>query len=286
MPRYPLVHPPPPTPEEIEATKRRRELRRWKPKGPFPFFALPFELRRQILSVLLVLDTVVDLDPTNHRVIGKRLQILQTSRRMHEEASRVFYGQNIFRLFPIHKEFFKTEDILLTRLPVRYRAIITRLDLRLGPHWADPPRCWTLGFGQSRGGRKRDKSGLEDCKSLWQLKVFVEVDPSHPIFNGWRINEAFYTEFCGGLLKRICSLAPELENVEFDGWESVKLAGPLMTELRWEARVAGKRISYGPERGWGEEAKRLSEAASAIHTPLLAPAEGLESAVAAISLQA
>ena len=286
MPRYPLVHPPPPTPEEVEATKRRRELKRWKPKGPFPFFALPFELRRQILGHVLVYDSVIDLDPSNHRFIGKRLQILQVSKRMHEEAYKIFYSQNIFRLFPLHKDFFNTEEILLTRLPVRYRAVIIRLDLRLGPHWAAPPPCWTLSYGQTGGGRRRDRSGLEDCTSLRQLKIFVEVDPSHPIFDGWRVDEWFYTDFGGGMLKRICALAPELENIEFDGWESVKLDGPLMKALLREARLAGRRVTYGPARGWAEEVERLSEATGAIHTRVQRPLKSLKSSVEAISLQA
>ena len=280
--RYPLVHPPPPTPEETAAKQRRIALRRWKAKGPFPYFRLPFEIRTLILEHLLLYDHVIDYDPANYRTIAKRLQIFQVSKRMHEEAYRIFYGRNIFRLFPIHRDFHKAESILLTRLPQRYRAAITRIDLRLGPHWADPPRCWTLGFGQVGGAKKKDKSGLEDCVSLKEIKVFVEVDPSHPIFTGWRIDERFYTEFAGGLLKRICVLVPDLDVVEFDGWESVQLNGPLMQELRMEAADAGVRVRFGPERGWREEVSQL--------TPSMivgsAPVTALESAVAAISLQA
>ena len=145
-----------------------------------------------------------------------------------------------------------------------------------------PTRCWTLGYGLS-GSKRRDKSGLEDCLNLRKFHVFVEVDPSHPIFEGWRIDEDFYTDFCGGLLKRICVLAPALEIICFDGWESVKLEGPLMSSLRYEAASSGKRIVFGSERGWQEE---VTGRARTTRAQVEGPVTPLNTAMAAISLQA
>lgn len=280
---YALVYPPP-----TQIPKQVRP-RRWKPKGSFPFFSLPVEIRLLILQDLLALpaDHVIDYDPTNPRNIRRRLDIFLTCRRMHAEAYPIFYGMNAFRLFPTHREFTKMPTII-SRLSPRYRACIQHLEMRLGPGWADPPSSWTLGYGRSRDKwRKKDKSGMEDCTSLQQLRVFVELDPSHPVFDGFRIDEHFYTQFCGELLKRALSMAPVLKTVIFDGYESVKLEAPLMTELLSQVRAAGKSISYGPDRGWADSPSivALSPPATAPSTIYATP-QDLEIRLAAVSLQA
>lgn len=245
--RYPLVYPPPPTPEQVAAETARKKWRRWKPKGPFPFFQLPAELRARILEHVLLIDGTIDLDPTNHRRIGRRLDMFRTCRQLHNEASELFYSRNTFRLFPTHRAFAKADRHLLQQMGPRYRAQLATLELRLGPGWADPPPCWTLATTPAR-----DRSGLPDCARLRRLRIFVEVDPSHPVFEGWRIDETFYTIFSSELLRRALMLLPESADpvVELDAWPSVQRDGPLVRALLKVARGEGNRIEFGPMRGW------------------------------------
>ncbi|EON67370.1 hypothetical protein W97_06623 [Coniosporium apollinis CBS 100218] len=211
---------------------------------PFRFFDLPSELRVRIYDLCLVVPKTIDLDPTNHRRIAPRLALFLTCHRMHEEAYRVFYGNNTFRLFPIHGRFFHTKRPLLSRLPPRYRAAIQRVELRLGPGWTAPPGSWKVS----------PRLGLSDTTVLRMLKVFVECDPaSDDIFRGFRKNEDFYTHFCRNLLSEIAVQVPSLEVVQFDGYPSVSKDSPLMRELLKEARNRGKRTTWGPERGWAED---------------------------------
>ena len=83
------------------------------------------------------------------------------------------------------------------------------------------------------------------------LRVFVEVDPSSPIFKGFRLNRDFFTDFSGNLLKEVMERLPVLETVEFDAYPSVDRHGALMTRLLDETRKAGKRTTWGPQRDWG-----------------------------------
>lgn len=82
------------------------------------------------------------------------------------------------------------------------------------------------------------------------LKIFVQCDPSHPAFEGFRISKDFYTWFAGELLKRILKALPSLVQVELDGNPSVEKNGSLMSRLTLEVRQARKKILWGPERGW------------------------------------
>ena len=160
---------------------------------------------------------------------------------MHDEASRVFYGRNTFRIFPIHGRFFHTKKPLLARLPAQYRAHITKLELRLGPGWTKPPKGWVAD----------DRIGLADAAKARLLKVFVECDPaSDMIFEGFRIGQDFYTEFCVDLVRSILAQVSSLREVEFDAYPSVQKTSPLLQGLQNEAKAEQKRITWGPERGW------------------------------------
>ena len=75
------------------------------------------------------------------------------------------------------------------------------------------------------------------------LKVFVECDPSHDIFKGFRIGKNFFTEFAAELLEGIILRLPALDSVEYDGWPSVMREGPLMKRLIGVARKRGKKTS-------------------------------------------
>ncbi|KAI9837913.1 MAG: hypothetical protein M1838_004712 [Thelocarpon superellum] len=209
----------------------------------FRFLDLPAELRNRIYRMHLVCDPVVlDLDPQNPRTIGPRLRLLRTCRQVHREASRVFYGDNTFRIFPLHRRFFNSKRPLLMRLNSRHRATIVCLELRVGPGWAKPPKSWAL----------EASLGLHDMVSVRRLKIFCECDPSHPIFTGFRVGKDYYTSFCGLLVQQVIAQVPSIEEVQFDAYPSVSREGPLMTRLLYEAKVARKTITWGPLRGWEE----------------------------------
>ena len=85
------------------------------------------------------------------------------------------------------------------------------------------------------------------------LKVFLECDPSHPVFEGFRISKDFYTDFAGDLLREVVQRLPSLKHVQFDGYPSVRRHGPLMTRLVREAKGSKKQIIWGPERKWKDD---------------------------------
>lgn len=78
-------------------------------------------------------------------------------------------------------------------------------------------------------------------KAVRTIKVFVECDPSHDIFRGFRIGKDFFTEFAAELLEGIIKRLPALERVEYDGWPSVMREGPLVKRLVGVARKLGKK---------------------------------------------
>ncbi|KAL8935656.1 MAG: hypothetical protein Q9216_005320 [Gyalolechia sp. 2 TL-2023] len=220
---------------------------------PFPFFDLPSELRSKILSYLLCPDNrTIDLDPSNHRSATDRLNLFLVCKRFGYEAYHIFYSGHTFRIFQTHGRFLgKRTEPLLARLPSYYRNALVSLELRLGPGWSDPPKPWYV------SGRL----GLEDCTSVRTLRVFVEVDPSSPVFKGFRLNRDFFTHFSGSLLREVMERLPVLETVEFDGYPSVDRHGALMTRLLDDARRAKKRIAWGSEREWGDSlADKLEKA--------------------------
>ncbi|KAF2492436.1 hypothetical protein BU16DRAFT_492093 [Lophium mytilinum] len=224
----------------MDAVSVSRPRRRPEAK-PFRFFDLPAELRLKILDFVLVLPNTIDLDPDNYRYVAPRLRLFLVSHRMHLEAAACFFGSNTFRIFPIHGRFFHTKKPLLVRLSPRYRAFIKTIELRLGPGWTKPPKCWVvdarLGLGEMTKGRL--------------LKIFVECDPaSDEIFEGFRAGQDFYTFFCKDLVQNVLEQVPSLAEVQFDAYPSVTKGSPLMQALISEGRARHKRITYGPLRGW------------------------------------
>jgi hypothetical protein len=213
---------------------------------PFKFFELPSELRNKIYDLHFCgAPSIIDLDPDNFKTIHRQFPLLFVSKQMHEEASHYFYSTRTIRIFPTHPgRFFKTKRPLLVRLPGRYRACLTSLQLRLGPGFSNPPRGWVV----------NDALGLKDATSVRVLKVFVEVDTSNPIFKGFRnAVDGFYEKFSSKLLDQILISVPSIFEVQFDAYPSVGREGEMMTGLIDVARRHKKLISWGPERGWNEE---------------------------------
>ncbi|MCJ1463091.1 hypothetical protein MMC07_001696 [Pseudocyphellaria aurata] len=186
----------------------------------------------------LSLHRTVDLDQVNNFDAPERLSVFLTSRRMHEEAYHVFYGGHTFRIFPTHWRFFghKSQSVL-SRLPTRYRKALVSLELRLGPGWSNPPTSW----------RVTDRLALEDMSAVRKLMVFMECDPSHDIFRGFRPARDFFTNFAGNILKEIVCRLPSLEAVQFDGYPSVSRDGPLMKRLTDEVKRSEKKITWGSD---------------------------------------
>ncbi|KAF4552743.1 Hypothetical protein D9617_9g025330 [Elsinoe fawcettii] len=215
-------------------------------KVPFPFLDLPMELRLRIYELaLLVPDRLIDLDPTNYRRIAPRLRLFQVCKQVHEEAARVFYGLQTMRLFPMHGRFFHTKKPLLARLPISYKKDITTIDLRLGPGWGSPPKCQKVD----------NKLGLQHCTSLRTLKVFVEVDPSGDIFNGFRGRgnaKDTYKMFSVALLQEILEQVPSVRTIELDAYPSVSKDAPLVVALVDVISKNSKKLVWGPLRGWDE----------------------------------
>ncbi|KAF2437541.1 hypothetical protein P171DRAFT_339927, partial [Karstenula rhodostoma CBS 690.94] len=212
----------------------------------FPFFALPAELRLRILELLLTTPKTIDLDPSNGRTLLPALRLFLVSRRMHADASHVFYATNTFRIFAISGRFFHTKKQLLARLPAHYIAQMRCLELRLGPGFNKPPKGWVVDA----------RLKLHAAANVRMLKVFVELDPaSHPSFEAFRKEtggeaEQFFTVFSVGLLGCLFGELAHLRKVEFDAYPGISRSSPLMRALVEQTRVAGKEVAWGPVRGW------------------------------------
>lgn len=229
--------PPPPDVQEDAQEDDKKAVKR----QPFRFFDLPSELRLRIYEELLVFPKTIDLDPTNYRTVAPALRLFLVDHRMHDEASRVFYGRNTFRVFPIHGRYINRKHPLLAWFPRKYRAHLTRLELRLGPGFTKPPKCWVVD----------SRLGLAAVKKVYKLKIFVEIDPaSNEVFEGWRVGNNFYTEYCVGLLRGLLAQVPSIDDVEFDAYPSVSKDSPLLKGLVEETKLNQKRVAWGPERGW------------------------------------
>lgn len=120
---------------------------------------------------------------------------------------------------------------------------MTSLEIRLGTGWSKPPKTWTV----------NKKLGLKDCVHVKKLEVFVECDPSHQIFSGFRVSRDFFTEFAGNLIERIVDSLPSLEEVTFNRHgPSVRRDSELMTRLQEAVLKGQKRIGWAKGQ-WVEQ---------------------------------
>lgn len=237
----------------------------------FPFFNLPAELRLRVYELLFRLppEYTVDLDPNNYRRLAPLfLPLFLTSRRFHDEASRFFYNVNVFRLFPTHGRFLNSKRPLLARLPRHHREQLTTVELRLGPGWNKPPSGWIV----------NEALALGDATSLRRLRVFVEFDPAcSDIFRGFRVSDSFFTDFCVALLRDVLYAGESIDEIEFDGYPSVRRDSPLVTALLCEVQATDRRIgiSWSAQFREQEELEKvisrissltsLSDALAAVH---------------------
>lgn len=196
--------------------------------------------------VFSAVPMVMDLDPSIFSQLNRTraLALFSVSRQIHSESVHNFFSTHTFRLFPTYPgKYFKAKKPLLARLPKRYRASITSLQLRLGPGWNNPPRGWVV----------NEALGLADCVNVRVLKVFVECDPSDAIFQGFRAGDGFYERFSAALLEGVLNGVPSIKVVEFDAYTSVQRTGDMMTGLGDVVARHNKVVGWGPDRGWKEE---------------------------------
>ncbi|MCJ1445053.1 MAG: hypothetical protein MMC23_005558 [Stictis urceolatum] len=200
---------------------------------PFRLFDLPAELRRKILDLVFGREDTLDIDLRVHKL----LSLFAVSKQFHAEASQSFYSSNTFRLLPTHgRAAWKHAVPLIKCFPSSCRALITSLEFRLGPFWTNPPKCWYI----------NDSVGLEDCENVLVLKVFIEIDPSHAIFNGFRSARLSYTDFAEDLLESTIQRLPNVNEVQIDGYPSVTPDLPLMAKMAQVAVEFGMRVTWGP----------------------------------------
>lgn len=234
-----------PTEDEAESAKVQKIQ-------SFRFLDLPSELRTKIYSCAFnAVPSVIDLDPYTFRLLQrlKSFSLFRVSQQVHRESTHHFFSTHTFRLFPTFPgRYFKTKRPLLARLPTRYRASITSLQLRLGPGWNNPPRGWVV----------NDALGLGDCMTVRVLKVFVECDPSDDFYKGWRSGEGDYEVFCSGLLENVLTEIPTITVVELDGYPAVKRSGDMMSGLTKVVKKFDKVIGWGSESGWDKEEEQIA----------------------------
>ena len=204
------------------------------------FFFLPSELRNRIYHLLLFSP------PPYRRRNGKRhntrLAILTANRRTHAEATYVLYTRQSFRVFPL-QDFVPKPTI--ADLPSHYAKLVTNLELTLGSSWTKPPKEWRMTPALDRRLRSLD--------AIQTLRIFIELDPSHPVFARYRCSLEFYTDFCGGLLEDILRVMPQLGFVELDGNPGIQKGGPLVRRLWKVVEAEGREVKWGRERGWAHE---------------------------------
>jgi hypothetical protein len=199
----------------------------------FPLFFLPPEIRNRIYSLVLFSNSTSEVRKSlpNHRL---PTSLFLTSSQLHREASYTFYTSQTFRLFPL-QEFQPLPTI--SDLPLRYRPFITSTELILGPGWTAPPKSWKVTHRTAQIFRQLSQARF--------LKVFVEIDPSNPVFAKFRVSHGFYTDFAGSLLRDVLVAMPQVEFVQLDGNPSVRMDGPLVSRLRCEIEAQGRMVSWG-----------------------------------------
>ncbi|EPS30344.1 hypothetical protein POX_b02646 [Penicillium oxalicum] len=235
--------------EELARPKPSRAPRSLK---PFRILDLPSEIRERIYHFALFTPSrksalkkngTIGASAKKHKAFSptaQRINLFLTCRRIHDEASYYFFSTQVFRIFPV-QDFAHMPTV--RQLPRRHRGSVTTIELILGSSWTAPPKSWTVNQGL----------GLHDMVLTRTLKVWIECDPSQPIFEGFRVSKDFYTNFAGKLFREILERLPNLAQVEFDAYPSVHKNGGLMTRLLEETQYFGKKVLWGPDRGWVDD---------------------------------
>jgi hypothetical protein len=204
--------------------------------SPFPFFSLPAEIRNRVYRLVLFSLSNTTRPSRSHRL---PTSLFLTSSHVHREAAYIFYTSHAFRLFPLQE--FKPLPTV-SEIPSCYRSLVTNAELILGPSWTAPPKSWKV--------TPRMAKKVQQLSQLSCLRVFVRIDPSHPVFARFRVSHGFYTDFAGSLLRDVLVAMPQIEFVQLDGNPSVQMDGPLVSRLRIEIEEQGRQVNWGKERCW------------------------------------
>lgn len=205
------------------------------PRGkPFPFLELPGEIRNRIYALVL-------FSKSGYRGIDgrkkSRTSILVVNKEVHQEAAYVLYSSMSFRIFPL-QDFIPVP--VIQELRPMYRAMVTKLELVVGSSWTGPPKTWRVSKLLARR--------LGRLSAVQTLKVFVELDPSLPMYEKYRISFDFYTDFCGELLRDVLAAMPHLTALVIDGNPGIDSTGPLVSRLIAEAKSKEKTWTLGPTK--------------------------------------
>ncbi|KAK5939296.1 hypothetical protein PMZ80_008600 [Knufia obscura] len=229
---------------EVEAAEVTEALSRLDltkiPSQPFRFFDLPSELRNRIYDYTLFSKPAYRDAKGRRR--SSRLASLLVNKKMHDEAAYILYSTTKFPLFFIQA--FEAPP-LVSELSPRYQVFVSNLKMTIGPSWTDPPKHWKV--------TPRLAKCLKRLTAVQTLRIFVEFDPSHPVFEKYRKSYSFYTDFSGELLGDVLDAMPQLQYVELDGNPGVDVNGPLVTRLRREAAEQEKEIRWGRQAGWAHK---------------------------------
>ena len=193
------------------------------PRGHFDILRLPREIRDHVLSFVLSADA------------DQRTAIFAVNKQFNIEASRVLYSRRPIRLFFLQE--FKHAPTLMDLAP-HQRKLVTTLEITLGPSWTDPPKSMEVSKALNRALKKMDR--------LRRLKIYVECDPSTPMFKNFRKSPTFYTDFCGKLLYNVLKAMPQVAVIEIDGRQAVEKDGPLISRLEQEVQARKRTIEWGP----------------------------------------
>ena len=149
--------------------------------GParIPIFELPREIRDIIYWHRVVLDEPLELHEPLHE---NKTRMFRVCKRLYEEASEVFYKENVF-LMPV-QFFFNDEPVdrmlagPLYRLPPKKLAMVTKLDIEVpvckSPNGYKSELAWT--DGNMRGPQVSSlPNPIVDPRPLRRLKVLVEI---------------------------------------------------------------------------------------------------------------
>jgi hypothetical protein len=200
-------------------------------KEPFRFLDLPPEIRNRVYAIAL-------LSKSGYRGLdGKKktaISLLTVNKKVHIEASYVLYSSQSFRIFPLQD--FMPKPVIQELRPM-YRSMVTKLEMVVGSSWTSPPKTWRV----SKLLAKR----LGTLTAVQTLRVMVELDPSLPMFEKYRISPEFYTNFCGNLLRDVLVAMPGVMFIELDGNPGVDTSGPLVRRLLKEADSIGKTVRLG-----------------------------------------
>lgn len=200
---------------------------------PFSFLELPGEIRNRIYRLVLY-------SSAGSRADGRkksRTCILATSKRIHQEASYLLYSSASFKIFPLQD--FVPVPVIQELRPM-YRSMVTNLEIVLGPSWNSPPETWRVSKLLARR--------LRMLSALKTLRIFVELDPTIPELERYRISYDFYTNFCGNLIRDVLATMPHLKLIELDGNPGIDTAGPLVTRLLIEGEVKNITCALGPTK--------------------------------------